>query len=61
VTLQEDRVGSILKRTLKIDINPDMLGLRTKNNFSFLDENDGLEEEPIELSSKRKYSPSPQR
>jgi hypothetical protein len=61
VTLQEDRVGSILKRTLKIDINSDMLGLRTKNNFSFLDENDGLEEESIELSSKRKYSPSPQR
>jgi hypothetical protein len=61
VALQEDRVGSILKKTLKIDINPDMLGIRTKNNFGFLDDNYGFEDEPIELSSKRKFSPSPQR
>jgi hypothetical protein len=61
VALQEDRVGSILKKTLKIDINPDALGFRNKNNFNFLDENYGLEEDPSDLSSKRKYSPSPPR
>ena len=49
MTLQEDRIGSILKKTLKIDINPHMFGARMKNNFSFLDEDYGLEEEQIEL------------
>jgi hypothetical protein len=59
--LQEDRIGSILKKTLKIDINPDFLAGKTKNNFGFLDENYGFEEEEADLSSKRKYSPSPLR
>jgi hypothetical protein len=59
--LQEDRIGSILKKTLKIDINPDFLAGKTKNNFGFIDENYGFEEEEADLSSKRKYSPSPLR
>jgi len=61
VALQEDRVGSILKRTLKIDINPDSQAFKKKNNFNFLDDNYGLEEDPSYLSLKRKNSPSPQK
>lgn len=59
VALQEDRVGSILKKTLKIDIKAEMIGTRQKNNFHFLDFNDGLEEDPSDVSIKRKNSPSP--
>jgi hypothetical protein len=47
---------------LKIDINPEYFtSSKTKNNFLFLEEEEALEGYGSDLSSKRKYSPSPQR
>ncbi len=46
MTLQEDRVASLLKKTLKIEITADLNGLaRKKNIFDFLQDEEELEEQ----------------
>jgi hypothetical protein len=62
VNLQENRIGKILKKTLKIEIKPELMGFGgKKNNCLFLeDDDDFFEDEESDLSTKRlKLSPSP--
>ena len=64
VNRQENRIGKILKKTLKIEIKPELMGFGgKKNKYLFLEDDDEFfEDEESDLSSKRsklKLSPSP--